>query len=706
MDKLKSLSTKQIVLIILSVCLCAAAVVTAICLTVEKPFERKNGMTVTEDSCAVFSDDVKIAFADSNVQKNFKDVYIDESGIYTLKYKKELPEFFKGLKKGEVFCVYPDAESDKSYFNMGFCGKLTEDPGQNEVVFEIPQIYEVFKKLKLESGGTNFQSAAFYPEEGVELQSLSVVQPGSSEKVERTVNLAGTNVTFTSKENDKVPIKEDYQILCKQLKVKIKQKIDSNFNISGSVTLDYPSIKFLLDYDYDEATEELDVNDYSFDFVTKEKVDLKIKGSKSVEPEGEKDTIDKITPVNIIDVTESEDDKCVLGTYLIGYNIKLPDENLNNKANDVSYLSMGIAVQLAVTAKGEITIESASAQSGFLSVHADKSGEVEYTVKGYEYPHPVIDSAEPDGSREQEIPFVTSSCAGSMDFKAGVSVDVGICVLGMIPMKLCNGIETEMKADFNSNQTDEIKIVEKSYITNHDIDYLKIDLYSDLKLHLGVNAKKMNNFVNSEVGAVIQVFRKNLIQLPNPLKFDLSQCRFAGIQLGETYSDEKMKQALSEYAFDCDGYNYADYTTDIAVAKMVSEVLSTFDVSVDEILEEFDLEIPDCKITYYSSGAIFVRDESDKVRAIILLKNKIRNDAGLRVGLGLSGIEQIYSAPSSKVSADYSFGPLLCDILDLKRDYVSLQTSTYKSKSDNVKMEILSESETAKVIILQQGKKA
>ncbi len=707
------MSKRKIALIILCISLSAIIILTSILYTLalaSPTFKQTNGFHISEDSAATFSDNVKIAFKDDNIKHNFKEVTLESDGIYTISYSKKLPDFFLNSNVGELFCVYPDNKSKESFFNMGFCGKIVGISAEdNTVTFQIPQIYEIFNSLKVSASDTALQQVSFYPTDIVDSVSSAplMLNIGNNGAADKTFSIGNTDIDFKYKKNDTDALNSDYQILCKELKIKLKHKADEEFNIRGDITLNYPSLKFLLDYDYNEQKNEVNINDYEFDFVTKEKLNLTFEGKKDIEPlKHSKDLIEKISPVDIVDVTESEKGKYVLGTYLIGYNIKLPDiiptESLNNTENDVGYLSFGITIQLAVTANGELSAECKYKQSALFEIFADSQHRPNYLLKGYDYPHPIINTAQPDNSREQETPSVSTSYSGKLSFNAGISVDIGFCILGMIPIKLSNGIEIEMLADFDSDESNkEVVIADNSYIESRDIDLFSVNAYSDLKLHMGLKIKGLGKGAEGAVSSDIQIFRKNLFQIPKPIKFDISQCRFGGVQLGDTYDDSQLASAIADYAVKCNDYNIFSYSKDAAINTALSEILSEFGVSTEEFLEDFELSYPECKIDFYSSGAVFVRDINNTVVSIILFKDDFRNDYGLHTELERNEIQALYSVPNESCSIKINIGILLEALLGTEVSNTDLQAIKYTSDDNLAEMEIILMSDKSKLIIIE-----
>ncbi len=703
------LKKRNILLAGIGVFLCIAILSTSLLLrnTGNTFYSEIQPADLSEDSVAAFRDDVKIALPNEQIRKGIKEVAQYQNGSYMLRYKSALPSFFESVQVGDVFCVYPDKNAQETYFQLGFCGKLLEkSTDENSVRFEIPMISEAFRTLKINMEEAVPTQTTFYPSDNVRDFSVALERAHAlSAEGDASFSIGDTDIDFSYRKNDREAIQPGYHVLCRQLKIDLKQNIDDEFEIDGSLTLDYPAVKFFLDYETNEATDEVVVNDYAFDFVTKEKINLSFTGKRDIEPlEHREDLLDKITPVNIVDVTESEPGKYVLGTYVVGYNVKLPEifpVSLNNTENDVGYLSLGIAFQLALTAKGEIEISCNYTQSGLLGVSAAAGENARYLLKGYDYPHPIVDDAEPDGSQAQESPTVNSSYQGELSFSAGVSVDVGICILGMLPVKLANGIEADMQTEFLPSRADEeITVVENTYVENQDGLTFSVDVYSDLKAHIGAEPKIGGTGTAVSVDAVIQIFRENLIRIPKAADFTLKECRVGGVQLGSKYSDEQLAAAVADYAVSCKDYSILSYTKDAAINTALNEILSAFDIQAQELLGDWQAEYPDGKFDCYASGAIYVRNAEDVVVSILLFGEQFRNEAGLHTGLSSENIERLYSTPSESYSVELEVGFLVELFAGLNINDIHAQALAYQGKDGACRMEILAADNTSKIILL------
>lgn len=124
------------------------------------------------DNYVKFNKNVYIASDSTEIQKNFKTINLS-GNEYTLLYKEDIPNFFKNMKVGEIFCVYPDSKAKESFFALGFCGQLSKVNYKNKngyISFTIPELTKVFSDIYINSAATNNETAistAFYPSNNI-----------------------------------------------------------------------------------------------------------------------------------------------------------------------------------------------------------------------------------------------------------------------------------------------------------------------------------------------------------------------------------------------------------------------------------------------------------------------------------------------------------------------------------------------------------
>lgn len=262
-----------------------------------------SNLPVNPDNRVEFRKSVHIADSSSQIQKNYDTVSVNNEE-YTIVYKNTLPQFFKNINVGEVFCVYPDSTASDSFFALGFCGKLTgsnEKDGKYYISFTIPELTDVFKDIYINtniSNNSSVISTAFYPSKNVTsvqtLQTHNTPQPLMCAAVNPVVLAAPQktsigieeSVGYKFKEPQGTSLLDDYVLICEELNLKFDCKItdDDGFGVgaNGNVTLKEIAVKMLLDYHYDEIADTVEIRDYSLGFITKQKIDLNLSAEQSV----------------------------------------------------------------------------------------------------------------------------------------------------------------------------------------------------------------------------------------------------------------------------------------------------------------------------------------------------------------------------------------------------------------------------------------
>lgn len=682
--------SKKITVAVVAVVLVAAIV--SSCFIFFAP-KKKNSLynsagAFLSDSGVELKNNVRVPENPSDMEKDYEEVIINEDRSYCVCYSKRLPDFYNGLKAGEIFCVPPDESSKTDLFKSGFCGKLVsvETEGKNYfVTFTVPTVSEVIKNLKLNTETGSASSVSFIPADGVSVggaHSLSMTALNTYDLGDISDSMKGN--FFSYEENDKQSLLPGYQIIAKTIKLGLSHKLDEHITVSGDITLKYPSVKMNLDYETNEKNGELVVKQCDFDFISKEDFNMKFsaKASKSLFKVKDTSPISKV--VNVIDVSEADKDKYVLGTFLIGYSLPYTGGVLGNAYNKLNYLSIGIAIQLTVTAKGEISMSVNYEQSGFVQTGCSTDGKSHYVVKGPDYPHPVIDPTPPDGSETQEKIRATSYYKGEVKLSAGASIDVGPCLLGMVPLKLTTGILGTYQMPFTNK---EIKIMENSYIKDRNVQYVKADFYSKLRFNLGLNVAKAKIF---NASATTDVFNYNILQLPEPIEFTTKECNFCGIQLGQSYTDDEIKDAMRKYVDESRDYNLVDYSKDMTVGETISDTLNAFGLDGTDAFESLGIEVDVSRVVYCPSGILFLRNSENTVVGIITKDKKICNKAGLNAAMSADDIMKIYSNPAEHYAEKLEIGEVLGVIFGKKLDDISAEKLYYKSKKDTAEMIIMS----------------
>ena len=675
-----------------------------------------------------FRRDVHIADDSARLQKNYNTVRVDHTE-YTIVYDNKLPDFFRDLKPGDIFCVYPDSSASESFFALGFCGRLTAVNEGNDgcsVSFTLPELTDVFSDIYISTNlwdKASEISMAFYPSENVtELRCLqaqnvppifmcaAIGQATHAVSGQRSAIELNGSFGYQFKEPETASLLEDYVLVCEELNLKLDGSVTGSdggsFDVKGEVCLEEIAVKMLLDYHYDEGLDTVEINDYSLGFTAKQKVDLSLSAEQSIGLDDiGVDLSDEVQIIKLEDVTESEKGKIVLGTYLIGWEAALPI--LQNDTNKVSYLSLGIAVQLSLTGSGELSLEYSIEESGFAQIEVNENGENIYLMKDYDYPNPVTERREPTEKEAASIPCVTSEVRGEVSFDLAFGVDIGLCILGMIPIKLANNLlEIEMTKSFSGNQqADEVeKVISSNYLVDDDVDSVMISTGSQLKMYLGA---KVNGGIFEhtivEMGGGVQLFKKVLYQFPSPIGFSHSQCGFGGVFVGETYSDQELAEAFKAYMKNTDQDGIVTYVKDSLFGSLANAAFNDWGFDPLDIAAYLGEDVERYKFNYYTSGIIYVRDESDMVVAAFVIGEDVANMASVHIGLSARKIEQIYSAPDSSAEVNINVGWLVRKMFGI--DWIentNLSVSTYDSCDSDERMDLLFGDDSLKMIIIRR----
>lgn len=677
------------------------------------------------DNYVKFNNDVFVEEKSSEIQKNFQSMESEE-GEYILIYKDELPDFFHNMKKNDIFCVYPDEKASESFFAMGFCGKYiscTQDSEIYRIKFRIPQLKEVFSDIYLNTDGeqgSTISSAEFIPSDNVtastndiKMPLYAMIQPSviGTDVMKDSITIGDTEAGFTYKKNLKESLKKGYTLLCDKLKLSLKNKSSSDICdiiLNGSVILEQPAVKMVLDYHYDKKKDKVSIKDYSLGLITKQKVDLSIEGKKEVGLDDlNADLSNLIHVIDIEDTTESEKGKLVLGTYLIGMQAALPI--LYNDTNKVSYLSLGVAIQLTVTASGTLSLEYSIEESGFTQIEENANGKNVHISKGYDYPNPVVDKNTPTKEQENSKPEIVSAVKGEASLDLGFGIDVGMCIMGMIPMKLAtNVVEMELTRSFSENNSgqNEIKEIYKDqYILDENVNYLIVSNNAYLKTYIGAKVKLgVLKYNVGKAGSNVLLYKDVVFQYPNPIGFSHSQCGFGGVYAGEKYSDEELSNAYSEYAKIAGIDSILSSAKDSTVGNVIDGMFSKVGSDLLSISEYIDMDMDNYKFDYYTSGVLYVRNSNNVVAAEFISDEKIINTIGFRTGFSYKKTEEVYSSPNKSYSIDISIGWIARKLLGIEDfEDMAITYSEYQSADSNEKMELIYGDDELKLIIITHG---
>lgn len=677
--------------------------------------------------------DINVEEDIEKIKKNFVSME-EENGIYTLLYRKEIPDLFKSLREGEVFCVYPGENETLSYFQMGFCGKyISTFNNENKigVRFSMPEFKEVFSDVSIDTGkiSVDNRKVSFVPSDGVKVDNVKikkaqinfpVKQFTFATKVKDEITIGNNTAGFEYRSASKESLLPEYMLLCDSIKLSLKNKNedgDIDFSIGGDVTLEEPALKYVLDYHYDKTKDKVEINKFNVGFITKEKVNLKLKTNKEV-------TLDDLNfmkkssshIIEVDDVTDTEKGKTVLGTYVIGVNANVKNpltgkKYLYNNKNKVSYLSFGIAIQLTLTAKGELGLEYNLEESGFLKAEASSEGTNKIETKGYEHPSPVTDGVEATEEQKKSKPLISSKVKGELGIDAATGVDIGVCILGLIPLKLavnCPEVELEnsfeVKAD-NAEQSEK-EILKDNYILDDNLDYLMISNNGNLKIHLGakVNPGKIKKYTIAEGGINIQVFKEVLMQFPQANQFSHAECGFGGIYTNEKYTDEELKNTHEDFEKTIGKKSILNNVKDKTFNKLTENVTSELGQAVSDIISQLGVDVDGYKLDYFSGGVIYLRDNQDMVVAEIITDDDIINRTGFHTGLTKKKTEQMYSAPNQAVHTELKIGTFLRTFFDFDDiNDTDITQYTYLSNDSNERMDLIYEEEKLKLIVISGG---
>ncbi|MBQ1955327.1 MAG: hypothetical protein II350_06265, partial [Clostridia bacterium] len=180
------MKNKKKLIIILAIVLSAVTlmfigVFAAVAAFAAKRVERNRAES--SEATAVIREEVKMAENVKDLDRKYLRLE-SEDGIYTLVYKKELPEFLDELSVGDIFCVEPNKKADEAFFANGFSGIVVSKSvhgDEAKISFAVPDITELFSELdiSLADDGTKIDSVLFIPE-GESKSELSLWNAGSA----------------------------------------------------------------------------------------------------------------------------------------------------------------------------------------------------------------------------------------------------------------------------------------------------------------------------------------------------------------------------------------------------------------------------------------------------------------------------------------------------------------------------------------------
>ncbi len=676
----------------------------------------------TSNNSVDFRNSVAVITDTDSIQKNILTTSFNDN-VYTLSYS-ELPDDFKSLKKDAVFCVYPDSSSDNEFFKSGFCGKVVENNTDGELSFTIPTVTEVFSDInfELKEGSSNLSSASFVPNENmircniITATKTPLVHNGSILPVSGAQGFTlgdGSPVKFTYKSPSQSSLKDDYVMVCDSMKLDFDLNLpDSDgleTKLSGDITVEDLAIKMALDYHYNEETGEVDIYDYALGMISKQKANLKLSGEKEFSLDDFSfDASPDLIPIEFEDVTSSEKGKVILGTYLFGYEAALPV--IGETDNGVSPLSLGLAVQLALTATGKLTLALDMESSGFTYVEVAKDTEPVYMIKGYDYPHPAVDGTLPSYSQEESLPETSAAMSCDVEVDAAVGVDLGLCILGMVPMKLAtNVVELNLEAgistdDFNTNGiSNDFDVIEENLVVSDFVDFAKLSTNSTFKFNVGAKINIGKDDINlGSIGAEILLYDTVHYQYPPTDGFTHAECNFAGVQLGEYYTTDELEQAINAYLEKSGQNTFVSEMASAAFENAAQSIMQEMGLGSMDIMSFINENIDNYQIDFFSPGLCVLRNDNNQVVAMMILSGKIANPSQLHTGSSYRAVEKLYSTPNEEGSMEIDLGDyeILAQLVPELKDIAGQFTAaSYISKEGTDELLLLFSNDSLKIIL-------
>ena len=676
------MKNKKKLIVILTVVLSAVSVmligaVLAVVMFVSNRLERDRA--ASGDMTAVMREDVAMPENEKDIGRKF--LRLEEAdGIYTLVYKKELPEFFADISVGDTFCVAPDKKSNDAFFANGFSGILvskTSDGKEAKVSFSVPDITELFSELdiSLADDGTRVESVLFIPE-GENRSELSLMSAGaaannsgvmliSSPSALAALKLNEVNADFSMKKGKATSLLPDYAYICEEMKIKTKTDCEVgalSLELDGRVILEDLAVKSDIAYHTDPVSGEIVIDNYDVGVIANHKIDMTVKPSVSA---GLDDIGGGFNIIDFKDATDAEDGKMVLGTFLVGFSVPF----LESETNKVSYLSLGVAIQLTVTAEGEISMECDISQSGYSRIEADSNGNIIEEVRGYGFPNPVVTSVSPTAEQLASVPETEVKAAGEIDLHGGFGIDAGVCIFGTVPVKISNNIVDirYVRSDIlydssNSPVNEKTDVFKNGYMLDKYSELFMVSTTSFLRMNVGFESDlDVLNLTSFDIGAEAQLFNKVLYQYPDPVGFSSSQCDFGGIQVGKIYTEKEVKDTFKQHQKDTGSYSIVGNIKDQVVNSAITGFIEGIDP--DRLNFEGDIDwsayLGEMNIAVFPSGALYIMDSNGTVICELITGEDILNSSGFCCGMNKAKTEIVYSVPGYQESAHIELGELL-----------------------------------------------
>ncbi len=669
MEKKKKTGITLAIVLPLGALMLIAAALAAV-LILRKPNVGANG-DVPVSAQAVLREDVQMPSAPKEVQRRYERLEVD-NGVYTLVYRDELPDFFQGLEKGDIFCIEPDAKARQPFFAAGFSGIVVNKAvigDEAGISFAVPDVTELFTDLDISLGGdgSKIDSVLFIPADESENAGLPDLSSDYALMATSPAALAIIKEMETDFDlklgKNRVSLLEDYAYICEELKIDTETEVElGSFELAldSKVILEDLAIKSDIAYHTDESTGQVVLDNYDIGVISKHRLDMTVEPSLSA---GLDDIGGGFNIIDFKDATDAEDGKVVLGTFLVGLSVPFLESDTNN----VSYLSLGIAIQLTVTAEGEISVECRYKQNGYSRIEVGSDGSMIEEIRGYDYPNPVITGDVPTAEQLASAPDVECRAEGELNIHAGLGVDVGLCIFGTVPVKISNNIvdvqynRSGLLFDTASGYdvTDKTDTYQNGYMLDPFAEFFKIGMTSFFRMNIGFESDlDVLNIGSFDIGAEVQLFNKVFYQYPDPVGFSRAECDFGGVQLGQSYTRDEITETFKQFQKDTNQYSIIGSIKDSAVNAAIGGFMEGLDlamltadlgISMDEIAGNMDVAV-------FPSGAIYVMDGAGTVICQVIAGEGIVNRSGLSCGMNTVKTEILYSVPQQQESMHIDLG--------------------------------------------------
>ena len=626
-----------------------------------------------------FKDNVKIISDTEKVQEDFQEVTL-KGEEYTITYTNSLPDELSVLKTGDTFCIPSIKGADVNCLEMGFCGEVISTTN-NSITFKVPSMENVFSDFSFKLEGDIADSAEFTPAAGVSVitdraitrnnfRQLNATMPNIAlsgfADYESEVQIGDYTIApgFSYINPTQQSVLPGYSMFCDSLKLKLSVEKEVNGvkskAISGTIELEDLATKMDIEWHEDENGNQI-VENFDVGFMANVQSELtytdKISAGLDDLPKASEanDIPSKVEKVfQIQDVTDNEKGKLILGSYVIGYNVKLP--GLVNADNKIGYLSAGVVIQFFVSASGELTAECSLSNSGFYRAEFNSETGFSGDAKGYDYPSPALYAGEYTQEWSESKPTTTIEFKGQLKLNAATGVDVGLCLLGMVPVKIATNL-IEAEAVFSGSgkkQIADLSDVDKGFLLDYSQGVV-VKSNSTLKIYLGAKLKMPVSMTLASFGFEKVLFDKVWFQYPDPIPFDYSQCGFGNIFVGKRYTHEEMDVIYKAFE---EEHGVDSLLSDIKDG-VGNAVVDAFKYELNSILTQADIDLYEAmygSVKYYSSGTLYFLDEDNTVLMTIVTGEDICNEGGLKVDTTTEAVEKIYSAPddSTTIKLDIS----------------------------------------------------